>query len=206
VIGHGFRGMLSGFGSIVAPSVTTTGDATIGGRTTSAGFTSSIVGTAAVNAYAVSNVANGWSLIDGTKLVGSLSGSQLLELSGSFVTALIALRSATRLQAYTIHSADVVGQIDNYAPGEVTILQLNPTAARSMTGMVAVSLGDFKFIKNVAAAGSGFNLTLEHAHASSSVGNKFSGAAGADVVVPPQGLALCIYNGTTSTWDAYLVN
>jgi hypothetical protein len=34
VIGHGFRGMLSGFGSIVAPTITTTGAITSGGDLT----------------------------------------------------------------------------------------------------------------------------------------------------------------------------
>lgn len=47
----GRGGYLSGFGALEATSLTTTGDATVGGRTTSAGFTSSIAGTAGVPAY-----------------------------------------------------------------------------------------------------------------------------------------------------------
>ena len=194
--------------SKVAVSGGTIGALTSTGRITGAGFTSSVNGDATTPAYNFSSSAGTGHAFVASKLTSAVGGSAILEVQSTFVdtTVGIAYRTGGRLQAYTIHAANVTGQIDNYAPGEVSILQLNPTAARSMTGMVAVSLGDFKFIKNVAAAGSGFNLTLEHDHASSSAGNKFSGAGGADVVVPPQGLALAIYNGATSAWDAYLVN
>lgn len=58
MIGQAFRGMLSGFGPIVAPSVTTTGAITAGGRTTSAGFSSSIAGDATTPAFNKSDDTN----------------------------------------------------------------------------------------------------------------------------------------------------
>lgn len=177
------------------------------GRVTGAGFTSSVNGTTATPAYNYTGATNYGHALISSVLTSVINGNSPFYVSSAHATtdSGITMQVGGRLQAYTIYSADVTGTVNNLDPGNATILHLNPTAARSVTGMVFVGTGDIRFIKNVAAAGSGFNLTLEHEDAGSSANNRWRGAGGADVVIPPQGLAIATTNGTTVRWEAFLV-
>ena len=139
MIGHGFRGMLSGFGSIVAPSVTTTG------RITGAGFTSSIDGTTTLPAYNFSSitttglytVGNGVGVVTQTGLrlfIGSsgISTESGMKLAVQYGLAL-ADPPATKTGDYTMAAAT-----DTYVPFDSTAgaIVVNLPAAASSTGTV----------------------------------------------------------------------
>jgi hypothetical protein len=197
VIGHGFRGMLSGFGSIVAPSVTTTG------RITGSGFTALTGGDNTTPMLNVTGATNYGVALVSNVLRSVIAGNNPFTVSSANATTdtAITLQVGGKIQTYSTQSFDVTAQLDNHDGGNYFLYFANPTAARSITGWnSSPATGDVKFIFNVAAGGSGFNLTFEHEHGSSTDINRFLGLADADVVVPPGGAAIIAYKPTTNRW------
>lgn len=124
------------------------------------------------------------------------------------------LLSDGRFVLQNIISASITADQNNYAPsgyGNACVLLLTPDAARSITGFGApsdtgVEVGGLVFVWNEATV-AGRNLTLVHESGSSDAGNRFTGAAAANVVIAPGGLALLrrVGNAATGRWRACLI-
>ena len=138
MIGHGFRGMLSGFGSIVVPSIESTG------RVTAAGFTSSTDGSTATPAFMFASsatglysVGNGIGCVTQTGLRMFIGSSGISTESGAPLVVQYALSladpPATKTAGYTM-AADFYMPFDTTA-GAITVAL---PAAASSTGRVYV--------------------------------------------------------------------
>lgn len=96
--------------------------------------------------------------------------------------------------------AQITVNQNNYALATGTINRIFSDAARDITGMTAgVTTGHIKYIINIGA----FNITLKEDNAGSTAANRFT--QGADVVLTPGDMAICIYDGVVSRWRAGLI-
>lgn len=92
------------------------------------------------------------------------------------------------------------GTVNNYDPGDdsYALLQLAPSAALSLTGLVAPT-GDGwrqKYIHNRSA----FAITLKNENAGSTAANRFTGPGAADYVVGAGASVQLLYNPTDDRW------
>jgi hypothetical protein len=97
------------------------------------------------------------------------------------------------------------GTVNNYNPGaidSVSILEMAPTAALTLTGMVAPQLG-WRLIAmfNYSA----YSITLKNENASSSSANRFNLPGGVDLVIRADGIVLLLYQFTSSRWMAFAI-
>lgn len=95
--------------------------------------------------------------------------------------------------------AQITSNQNDYAAATGTVNRISSDAARDITGMTAgVTTGHIKFLINVGA----FNITLKEDNAGSSAANRFT--QGADVVMTPGDIVICIYDAVVSRWRAGL--
>lgn len=95
--------------------------------------------------------------------------------------------------------AQIVANTNDYSPGAGYIQRWSTDVSRNITGMVAGTDGEVRFIINVGAA----NFVLVNNSGSSSAGNKFTTSSGSDVTVAPNAAATAIYDLTSAVWRIY---
>lgn len=204
----GSLGYLTGFGAISAVSVTTSGAVIASGRVTGAGFTSSTDGSAGTPAYGYSSTP-GLGMYRVSNYNSFAVGSAQKFVAGTEVASAsaIPLQALGSLDLFAQGAASIGADQDNYA-GPVSAAAssfwaITPTgASRTITGVANGSQGRILFVVNDAASGSGLNLVLANASASSLAANRILGTNGAAVTIPPQGMAVLRHNGTN--WRAGL--
>jgi hypothetical protein len=93
--------------------------------------------------------------------------------------------------------AQITGNVNDYDPGgNQGFVRLSSDAAWNITGLLAAPDGTHRTLVNVG----GFNLTLKNADGASTAANQFLNAAGGDVVLGPNHMAVAVYDGTTQRW------
>lgn len=103
------------------------------------------------------------------------------------------LRGVTTAPALSADAHDYLPQGIGVAVG----LRLNPTAARSVTGLGEGKDGRFFLLENTSTL---YALTLKHENAGSLAQNRFHTPNGADVTVQPNQAVLVIYDALSFRW------
>lgn len=208
MIGHGFRGMLSGFGSIVAPSVTTTGAIVGASVEATTGAVTATLG--AVVAGSTVTAATGLTVTSGTLAAGAATFSNDVQLTGA--------NAKLRLDCGSTHENVLVatalsGNVTGWDPGggsganlyKYGDIHVTSDAARVINTMIRPPQGYRLRIriwnKNTDAART---ITLLHDDgATGTATERFFAPGNANLVIPVNGFAE-IYSDvfTSNRWAA----
>jgi hypothetical protein len=101
------------------------------------------------------------------------------------------------LASTAVTPAAIGANTNNYAPGVGLFQRWSASAAYNVTGMVAGTNGETRFVWNIGT----FPITFVN-ELTSTAANRFTCVGGADIVCGPSELMLCQYSTTTSRWLA----
>jgi len=130
------------------------------------------------------------------------ASSGVLQIAGAGTSDTLIIPQTLKMANAVVMSgivwASVTATRNDYSPTgwqTCSILALDPDAARTITGFAAPTdsvIGTIKVIHNVDST---FSITLSHADAASSAGNRILGANGANVVIRPYGSVTLMWIG-----------
>lgn len=197
MIGSGFRGMLSGFGAINAPSLTTTG-------AVSASSFLSGDGSAGTPSYGFASVAGmGWyksgagtmtAVVSSTAQVAVSNGDVTLALSDLRARAAVVLGGEVTPSQITADQHDYAG-----VTSTKTIARISTDASRTITGFSVGFFNRIIVVQNVGAQ----DLVLAHQNLSSTDINRIITTTAASLTLTAGQAAMLIYDDTADRWRAY---
>lgn len=99
--------------------------------------------------------------------------------------------------------SQLTANVDDYAIGEFGSLRLSSDASRNITGMVAQGAGHYLILVNVGSN----DIVLMHQDTNSAAANRIiCNAAGTDITLNANDVAVLIYDGTTQRWRVLSTN
>jgi hypothetical protein len=130
--------------------------------------------------------------LTGAELIRGVQSAANVKLTTADIVTLAALLG---LRSTAVTPAAIGANTNDYSPGAGLFQRWSASAAYNVTGMVAGSDGEMRFIWNIGT----FPITFVN-ELTSTAANRFTCVGGGDIVCGPGELMLCQYSTTTSRW------
>lgn len=118
---------------------------------------------------------------------------------GLQLTALASETLGLKWGPVVLSTAQITANTNDYAPGRANLYRLSTDASRNITGLVAGTSGEIRYILNVGAQ----DIVLTDQDAASEAANRFLNPGAASVTLAANEMALILYDATTARWRTF---